>query len=165
MKIRNGFVSNSSSSSFYIKKPSENLPFEKISEYYEINPEIPEGERVWMIMCIWKALRLCETPNEDYEENSCDTTDSSVWGLEHYLSEENIKWMERAGVRTKGPDFWEKAKKILDEKDNIICFDLSSTGEYSLDYDFKVPYDDAYEIRYDAEDIFLNPERAIGVRE
>ena len=70
MKIRNGFVSNSSSSSFYIKQADRHLTLEEIPGYYNINPELSEEERVWLTLLIWKIL---------YDQEKYDSNTARDW--------------------------------------------------------------------------------------
>ena len=85
MKIRQGFVSNSSSSSFYIKDTKGTIPFDEIAKYYEFNPEIPEEYRVWMQILVWMALKsnqkmtsLSEEEKEDVDRYDSYEEDNST---------------------------------------------------------------------------------------
>ena len=104
MKIRNGFVSNSSSSSFYIQKPDKHLTLEEISSYYNVSPDLSEDERSWLSICIWQVLRS----QEKYETESGDWGESadhsSPEGLDYYLSEDHIEWMQGSDYYRKSPE-------------------------------------------------------------
>ena len=105
MKIRNGFVSNSSSSSFYIKQADRHLALEEIPGYYKLNPELPEETRVWLTLLVWKILY----DQEKYDSNTARDWDyphdsRSVEGLEYYLSDDYINWAQGNEYLRKDPE-------------------------------------------------------------
>ena len=170
MKIRNGFVSNSSSSSFYIKQADRHLALEEISDYYKINPELPEKERVWLTLLIWKIL-------SDQEKYDADTRDKDSWcsprnsrasnGLDYYLSDDRINWAQSNSCTRKDPEYWENAKRLLDDPKKILHLDLStSTCDNELDeMGIMIPFDVLYNLRDYAEEAFLDTSKALGIRE
>lgn len=56
MKIRNGFVSNSSSSSFIIDIPNEDLPLTKVAEFYRFREDLDEVTKGLMTFLIWRVV-------------------------------------------------------------------------------------------------------------
>ena len=168
MKIRNGFVSNSSSSSFYIKRADRHLTLEEISSYYNINPELPEEARVWLTLLIWKILY----DQEKYDSNTARDWDYShdsryAGGLEYYLSDDHINWVQGNDCIRKDPKYWENAKKLLDDPGKILHFELdTSTCDNPLDdMGIRIPYDVTYDLRDYAEEAFLDTSKALGVSE
>ena len=168
MKIRNGFVSNSSSSSFYIKRADRHLTLEEIPSYYNINPELSEEERVWLTLLIWKIL---------YDQEKYDSNTARDWdyphdsryagGLEYYLSDDHINWVQGNDCIRKDPEYWENAKKLLDDPKKVLHFDLS-TDTYDNELDemgIKIPYDVIYDLRQHAEEAFLDTSKALGISE
>lgn len=71
MKIRNGFVSNSSSSSFIIygEKINSNIKFDKKYEYYAVGRNLGDGEDVFLIddFVMLHALKLSKYPFDYYK--------------------------------------------------------------------------------------------------
>ena len=168
MKIRNGFVSNSSSSSFYIKQADRHLSLEEISSYYNINPELPEEARVWLTLLIWKILY----DQEKYDNNTARDWDYShdsrcAGGLEYYLSDDHINWVQGNDCIRKDPKYWENAKKLLDDPEKILHFELdTSTCDNPLDdMGIRIPYDVTYDLRDYAEEAFLDTSKALGISE
>ena len=168
MKIRNGFVSNSSSSSFYIKQADRHLSLEEISGYYNINPELPEEARVWLTLLIWKILY----DQEKYDNNTARDWDYShdsryAGGLEYYLSDDHINWVQGNDCIRKDPKYWENAKKLLDDPEKILHFELdTSTCDNPLDdMGIRIPYDVTYDLRDYAEEAFLDTSKALGISE
>ena len=168
MKIRNGFVSNSSSSSFYIKRADRHLSLEEISSYYNINPELPEEARVWLTLLIWKILY----DQEKYDNNTARDWDYShdsryAGGLEYYLSDDHINWVQGNDCIRKDPEYWENAKKLLDDPEKILHFELdTSTCDNPLDdMGIRIPYDVTYDLRDYAEEAFLDTSKALGISE
>ena len=168
MKIRNGFVSNSSSSSFYIKQADRHLSLEEISSYYNINPELPEEARVWLTLLIWKILY----DQEKYDNNTARDWDYShdsryAGGLEYYLSDDHIDWVQGNDCIRKDPKYWENAKKLLDDPEKILHFELdTSTCDNPLDdMGIRIPYDVTYDLRDYAEEAFLDTSKALGISE
>ena len=168
MKIRNGFVSNSSSSSFYIKRADRHLTLEEIPSYYNINPELPEEARVWLTLLIWKIL---------YDQEKYDSNTARDWdyphdsryagGLEYYLSDDHINWVQGNDCIRKDPKYWENAKKLLDDPEKILHFELdTSTCDNPLDdMGIRIPYDVTYDLRDCAEEAFLDTSKALGISE
>ena len=168
MKIRNGFVSNSSSSSFYIKQADRHLTLEEIPGYYKINPELPEETRVWLTLLVWKIL---------YDQEKYDSNTARDWdyphdsryagGLEYYLSDDYINWAQRNEYLKKDPEYWENAKKLLDDPEKILHLDLSTSScDNELDdMGIRIPFDVLYNLRDYAEEAFLDPSIALGIRE
>ena len=168
MKIRNGFVSNSSSSSFYIKQADRHLSLEEISSYYNINPELPEEARVWLTLLIWKILY----DQEKYDNNTARDWDYShdsryAGGLEYYLSDDHINWVQGNDCIRKDPKYWENAKKLLDDPEKILHFELdTSTCDNPLDdMGIRIPYDVSYDLRDYAEEAVLDTSKALGISE
>ena len=168
MKIRNGFVSNSSSSSFYIKQADRHLTLEEIPGYYKINPELPEETRVWLTLLVWKIL---------YDQEKYDSNTARDWdyphdsryagGLEYYLSDDYINWAQGNEYLKKDPEYWENAKKLLDDPEKILHLDLSTSScDYELDeMGIRIPFEVLYNLRDYAEEAFLDPSIALGIRE
>ena len=168
MKIRNGFVSNSSSSSFYIKQADRHLTLEEIPGYYKLNPELPEETRVWLTLLIWKIL---------YDQEKYDSNTARDWdyphdsryteGLEYYLSDDHINWAQGNEYLKKDPEYWENAKKLLDDPEKVLHFDLSTdTCDNELDeMGIRIPYDVIYDLRDYAEEAFLDTSKALGISE
>lgn len=168
MKIRNGFVSNSSSSSFYIQKPDKHLTLEEIPSYYNISPDLSEDERAWLSICIWRVLRSQERYEYGDESDGWgESADhSSPEGLDYYLSEDNIEWMQRSDYYRKPPEYWEQAKKLKGDPSRLLSFSIDSSGYDGLgDLDFKMPYSVAYDLRRDADNAFSDVSRALGISE
>ena len=168
MKIRNGFVSNSSSSSFYIKQADRHLALEEISSYYKINPELPEEDRVWLTLLIWKILSDQEKYDKRDEIDQCEIYDFRSTGeLDYYLSDDNINWMQSNDCLRKDPEYWTNAKKLLDDPKKILHLDLStSTCDNELDeMGIRIPFDVLYNLRDYAEEAFLDTSKALGIRE
>lgn len=166
MKIRNGFVSNSSSSSFYIQKPDKHLTLEEISSYYNISPDLSEDERAWLSICIWQILRSQEkygTESDDWGESA---DHSSPEGLDYYLSEDHIEWMQGSDYYRKSPEYWEQAKKLKEDPSRLLSFSIDSSGCDSFeDLGFKIPFSVAYDLRRDADNAFSDVSRALGISE
>ena len=166
MKIRNGFVSNSSPSSFYIQKPDKHLTLEEISSYYNISPDLSEDERAWLSICIWQVLRS----QEKYETESGDWGESadhsSPEGLDYYLSEDHIEWMQGSDYYRKSPEYWEQAKKLKEDPSRLLSFSIDSSGTDSFeDLGFKIPFSVAYDLRGDADNAFSDVSKALGISE
>ena len=166
MKIRNGFVSNSSSSSFYIQKPDKHLTLEEISSYYNVSPDLSEDERAWLSMCIWQILRSqekCETGSDDWGESA---DHSNPEGLDYYLSEDHIEWMQESDYYRKSPEYWEQAKKLKEDPSRLLSFSIDSSGYDSFeDLGFKIPFSVAYDLRRDADNAFSDVSKALGISE
>lgn len=171
MKIRSGFVSNSSSCSFYIQQPKEHLPFESISEYFGINPDLSEEERVWLTLCIWQVLKEQESFEKSVRENDSEESDyldhRRSESVEYYLSDSNIEWMQSVDYYRRDSEYWEEAKKILEDPQRVLFFDLDDNGseDFFENSDFKVPWSVAYDLRRDADKAFTKPSKAIGISE
>ena len=168
MKIRNGFVSNSSSSSFYIQQADRHLTLEEIPGYYKINPELPEETRVWLTLLIWKILY----DQEKYDSNEVRDWEypynfNSMEGLDSYLSDDNINWMQGNDHFRKDPEYWTNAKKLLDDPEKIIHFnmDTDTCDNEFYDMGIRIPYDVIYDLRDHAEEAFLDTSKALGVME
>ena len=166
MKIRNGFVSNSSSSSFYIQKPDKHLALEEIPSYYNISSDLSEDERAWLSICIWQVLRS----QEKYETESGDWGESADHsnpeGLDYYLSEDNIAWMQGNDYYKKSPEYWEQARKLKEDPSRLLSFSIDSSGCNSFeDLGFKIPYSVVYDLRRDADNAFSDVSRALGISE
>ena len=166
MKIRNGFVSNSSSSSFYIQKPDKHLTLEEISSYYNVSPDLSEDERSWLSICIWQVLRSqekCGTESDGWGEA---VDHSSPEGLDYYLSEDHIEWMQESDYYRKSPEYWEQAKKLKEDPSRLLSFSIDSSGTDSFeDLGFKIPFTVAYDLRRDADDAFSDVSKALGISE
>lgn len=171
MKIRSGFVSNSSSCSFYLRYFDKSIPFEDIAKEYEINKDLPEDIRVFVTLCIWYTIRQHEKKLKNKEEYS-DEEDNSYKGdmdseyqspLEYYLSDSHIEWMQSNPYYKKPEGYWDKAKELLKDKDTILNFDIDSVE--SFNDEMSIPFDTRYGIREHSSEIFDNPSKGIAIND
>ena len=67
----------------------------------------------------------------------------------------------------KDPEYWENAKKLLDDPEKILHFELdTSTCDNPLDdMGIRIPYDVTYDLRDYAEEAFLDTSKALGISE
>lgn len=166
MKIRNGFVSNSSSSSFFIQKPDRHLTLEEIPAYYSINSSLSEDERAWLSICIWQVLRGQERYETEPDDQWEAANYSNPEGLDYYLSEAHIAWMQGNDYYKKSPEYWEQAKKLKEDPSRLLSFSIDSDGCDSLeDLGFKIPYSVAYDLRRNADNAFSDVSKALGITE
>lgn len=155
MKIRNGFVSNSSSSSFYLRKPNRPLKFAEIPEYYSFNPDVSENARAWMQILIWEALKPEKTQEEDSDYSPKEA-------LVDYTTDSHISWVQGSDSLRKPDSYWQGVKELRDNPDGLIHFDLDGYDNEVFD-GVKVPYSAASDIRDCGEDIFQDSGYALGL--
>lgn len=161
MKIRQGFVSNSSSSSFYLRRPDRSLKFSEIPEYYSFNPDVPENARAWMQILVWEALKP-ERYQEEYSEYSGDCSPKEA--LEEYTTDSHISWMQSSDSLRKPESYWQGVKELRDNPDGLIGFGVDGYDNEVFD-GVKIPYSAAANIREYDEDVFRNPRYAVGLSE
>ena len=119
-----------------------------------------------MSICIWQVLRS----QEKYETESGDWGESadhsSPEGLDYYLSEDHIEWMQGSDYYRKPPEYWEQARKLKEDPSRLLAFSIDSSGCDNFEnLGFKIPYSVAYDLRRDADNAFSDVSRALGISE
>lgn len=165
--IRQGFVSNSSSSSFIIQVPEEKLEFDQILDYYKINKELSPKLRAWLNIIIDNILekRVDETVEDnDYEESDIH----KVYVIPYILGDFYREYFKDAFPHKELTDEELEAVRLRALK----SFEDNSWIEYYLrdygssDYDdLSIPWDISREIGKNCSNIFTDPSVAISYRD
>ena len=164
--IRQGFVSNSSSSSFVIQAPKEKLEFDQILDYYKVNKELSPKLRAWLNIIIDNILeKRAEEEDSDYEESSIHRVYVVPYILGDFYREyfkdafphEELTEEELEAIRL-------KALKSFESNNSWLEYSLRDYG--SSDYgDLSIPWDISREIGRNCSNIFTDPSVAISYRD
>ena len=162
--VRQGFVSNSSSSSFIIQVPKEKLEFDQILDYYKVNKELSPKLRAWLNIIIDNILEKRAEEDSGYEESNIH----KVYVVPYILGDFYREYFKDAFPH----------KELTEEELEAIrlralkSFEDSSWVEYYLrdygssDYDdLSIPWDISREIGRNCSNIFTDPVVAISYRD
>ena len=162
--VRQGFVSNSSSSSFIIQVPKEKLEFDQILDYYKVNKELSPKLRAWLNIIIDNILEKRAEEDSDYDESNIH----KVYVVPYILGDFYREYFKDAFPH----------KELTEEELEVIrlkalnSFEDSSWVEYYLrdygssDYDdLSIPWDISREIGRNCSNIFTDPSVAISYRD
>lgn len=189
MKIRNGFISNSSSSSFIINYPKEEIRLSDIESYFGgYNSDIPTHLQDIMNFVLWRT----QFDDEEYKiseavRHECklekDNRDSFSWKCpKHFNYYHGCDTYDEDINPCKGCEYWEtiseedyidslinecycsseRAKLLNNFKNNcgrIKYLEIEDSGDN--DSALNLSYRDAYDIRRCAGDFFKSHDRII----
>jgi hypothetical protein len=162
--IRQGFVSNSSSSSFIIRVPEDKLEFDQILDYYKVNKELSPKFRAWLNLIIDYILEQPLEADDDYYDNNLVKEEYEVPYLlrDHYkeyfkdrfphgdLTEEEIE-----AVRLKALESF--------KENNWLSFYIEDYGNLDF-YDLNIPYRISSKLGEECYNIFTDPSVAMAER-
>lgn len=158
--IRQGFVSNSSSSSFIIQVSKEKLKFDQILDYYKVNKELSPKLRAWLNIIIDYILEQPLETDDDYVSEIREEYEIPYLLSDHYkeyfkdsFPHEDLTEKELEDIRFKALESF--------KNNDWISFDIESYGDF---YDLKIPYSISSEIGYNCSNIFTDPSVAIAER-
>ena len=172
--IRQGFVSNSSSSSFIIQVPKKKLEFDQILDYYKVNKELSPKLRAWLNIIIDNILekkaneedeKIDEDNDYDYDESNIHKVYVVPYILGDFYREyfkdafphEELTEEELEAIRL-------KALKSFESNNSWLEYSLRDYG--SSDYgDLSIPWDISREIGRNCSNIFTDPSVAISYRD
>ena len=165
--IRQGFVSNSSSSSFVIQAPKEKLEFDQILDYYKVNKELSPKLRAWLNIIIDNILeKRAEEEDSDYEESSIHRVYVVPYILGDFYREyfkdafphKELTEEELEAIRLRA------LKSFEDEDSSWVEYYLRDYGSSDYD-DLSIPWDISSEIGRNCSNIFTDPSVAISYRD
>ena len=183
MKIRNGFVSNSSSSSFILAFPkSDEIKLKNIEDWLGgYSNVLPEEEMEMIGFLFWKTQfftdegyrRTFEEDEGTYDHHYCDAPYEYLIANRSYycgwnMSEEDIpaeclacKYHKIEKRTNRGDDYYtvkdclisDEATKWLEEHKDMKIIDFTVDDNEPG----SIPYEIANDITSNAEDLFVNP--------
>ena len=165
--IRQGFVSNSSSSSFVIQVPKKKLEFDQILDYYKVNKELSPKLRTWLnILLDYILEKESDGCDEDYAYDESNL--HKVYVVPYILGDFYREYFKDAFPH----------KELTEEELEAIrlralkSFEDSSWVSYYLrdygssDYDdLSIPWDISREIGRNCSNIFTDPAVAVSYRD
>lgn len=167
--VRQGFVSNSSSSSFVIQVPKEKLEFDQILDYYKVNKELSPKLRAWLNIIIDNILE--KRANEEDEDNDYyESNIHKVYVVPYILGDfyreyfkdafphKELTEEELEAIRLKA------LKSFEDEDSSWVSYYLRDYGSSDYD-DLSIPWDISREIGRNCSNIFTDPSVAISYRD
>lgn len=181
MKIRNGFISNSSSSSFILFMPKEKMSVSDIESYFGgYSDELTQKQRSILSIAIWST----QYSTHNFEEERYEPEDRKTEVIYNCKREHNCtyffdrrdpdeyckecKFCKKLERSWRGDDFYELVENPYgDEEIKKRIQEKSDYSVYRLEIDDNNPpkfmgYDTARELR-DVEELFKNEEKAIKV--
>lgn len=148
MKIRSGFVSNSSSSSFIVAKPKNGVPLSEIIDFYGISDEHGRILQENLAILIWDALNYGD----------------SFSGAENYFRMliSDKEWEEKRGLATTHDAKWyNKVEECRTKWNEFVRIEVGDCCNSEL----RVPFDVSYELDNYCKDMLTKPENGFAVSE
>lgn len=149
MKIRNGFVSNSSSSSFVLVKPTRIPELNEIEDFYGINKNLDSRLRTWLSFIIWNELNEGKTVMDKPVGDWFFNENSMAWDIEH---------------RGKTPGYFKKCKENISDYAEHVIIEVGSEYGYRAG-DLVIPTSIAQELDDKCDELFTKPEIAFVINE
>ena len=177
--IRQGFVSNSSSSSFVIKY-MDDMKFEDIPNRYSFNEKVPAEVRNWLQAIIWELYKSKAQIDKKgsikgYDKESFDKESylyprvrelgmeflSSDF-LKNLLSEETEAYYRELLYDIRSEEWYKKAREVM--RTSKDAWWIIEIGNYGSDVvgSIIIPDDISNSLEHYCEDIFNDPSTGIA---
>ena len=169
MKIRNGFVSNSSSSSFIINYPDKTLRLNEVEDYFGgYKDDIPDTLKDLMSYVLWKNQFNSEWERKEYSVNDCTLLDEEREIKCPYNYRECYEWRcedndcpyfksidKDKVIQDFIDNCWgDMHEQLVKMKPNIHHLSYLSIDDNNCDDDVGIGFNERYEINNHAGDIF-----------
>ena len=174
--VRQGFVSNSSSSSFVIKY-MDDMKFEDIPNRYNFNERVPAEVRAWVQIIIWELYKSKVQIDEEgsiddiYDKESYLYPCIKEFGegftisgfLKDLLSEEIEARYRECFFDVRSEEWYEKAREVIrTNKDAWWIIELGSCCSNEIG-SLKLPWDIVDSLEGYCEDIFDEPSTGLAI--
>ena len=154
MRVRCGFVSNSSSSSFVLAVPKQKLSIGEVIDWYGITDKYGQEAQSYLAIKIWDFLH-----RKKY-------SDASEYFASE-LDEDNIRWRRETGYGDHDDSYYDAIRRNMTEYSDHMIIEVSNSGDtYDYDYDaIKLPWD-AESMLDDLSTVLLTkPEVGFGINQ
>lgn len=174
--IRQGFVSNSSSSSFVIKY-MDDMKFEDIPNRYNFNEKIPAEVKAWVQIIIWELYKAKEEIDREGAIGGFWGKDSWLYPCEkdfgngftisgflrELLSEANEARYREFFYDVRSEEWYEKAREVVrTNKDAWWIIELGNCYSNEIN-SLKIPDDIVDSLEFYGEKIFDEPSTGIVI--
>lgn len=174
--IRNGFVSNSSSSSFVLKY-MDDMKFEDIPNRYNFNERIPAEVKAWVQIIIWELYKAKAQIDEEGNIDGIYGKESWLYPyvkefgegytisgfLKELLSESNEARCREFLYNVRSEEWYKKAREVMrTSKDAwwIIAIGNCCSNEINS---LKLPWDIVDSLEFYGEEIFDEPSTGLVI--
>lgn len=174
--IRQGFVSNSSSSSFVIKY-MDDMKFEDIPNKYNFNEKVPAEVRAWIQIIIWELYKSKAQIDEEGKIEGIYGKDSYLYPhetefgeiftisgfLKELLGRENEARCREFCSYMRSEEWYEKAREVIrTNKDAWWVIGLGSCWSDEVG-SIRIPEDIIDSLELYCEDIFDEPSTGLAI--